>query len=283
MPSATANPAISTDSAAPRRRLPIQATLVILAVICLAWRARPDARLHVMFLATAGDAVLIQTPAGGYVLIDGGQDPAALAAALGRRLPFWRRELDVVVLTGSDSARLPGQVAALARYRAGLAIAPPLAGRSATLAEWRRLLREAGTPLRTGRAGDRLNLGGATLRILAVGEGAETGLVLRLDYGATSVVFDHGGGEGIEERIAANAPRRATLLAFPWQRDPQTPIVVALQPRALVFTDGYQADRPIEQTFVERAIGGATLYHERLNGTIEWISDGTRSWIVTER
>jgi hypothetical protein len=34
---------------------------------------------------------------------------------------------------------------------------------------------------------------------------------------------------------------------------------------------------------VERAIGGAQLYHERLDGTITWVSDGTRAWVETKR
>jgi beta-lactamase superfamily II metal-dependent hydrolase len=233
-------------------------------------------------LETKGDAVLIQTPAGGHVLIDGGGDPAALAAALGRQMPFWKRTLDVVVLTSTDAARLPGQVAALARYRAGLAIAPPTAKRGALIDEWRRLLAEQHTPARVARNGQRLDLGGATLRVLAAGDGDENGLVLRLDYGATSVLFDHSGGEADEEALAT-ALRPASLLAFPWQRDAHSAFVAALRPRAMVLTDGAQADRPIEQTFVERTIGGAALYHERLDGAITWISDGKRAWVETER
>jgi competence protein ComEC len=253
-----------------------------LALALLAWRAWPDQRLRVIFLETKGDAALIQTPAGGYVLVDGGSDPAALAAALGRHLPFWRRDLDAAVLTSADGARLPGQVAALARYRAGVAIAPRLTRRGAMLDEWRRLLSEQGTPIRAARAGDRISLGGATLRVLAVGDGDENGMVLRLDYGATSVVFDHSGGEADEEALTA-VPRRASLLAFPWQRDAHIAFVAALRPRAMVLTDGQQADKPVEQTLVERAIGGAALYHERLDGTITWISDGRQAWVETER
>ncbi|MFL5806465.1 MAG: ComEC/Rec2 family competence protein [Roseiflexaceae bacterium] len=274
----------STDSPAGRRRkLASQITLLLTTLLLLAWRAQPDGHLHVIFLETKGDAALIQTPAGGYVLIDGGGDPAALTAALGRRMPFWRRTLDMVVLTSPDSQHLPGQVAALARYRAGAALAPPVAKRSATLNEWRRLLDEQGSRFQVARAGDRLDLGGATLRVLAAGDGDESGLLLRLDYGATNVVFDHSGGEADEEALAAIGPPRATLLAFPWQRDPRAGIVESLRPRALVFTDGQEADRPAELTLTTRAIGGAAVYHERLNGAIEWISDGRRSWIVTER
>jgi beta-lactamase superfamily II metal-dependent hydrolase len=260
----------------------IQSALVVAALVALAWRARPDGRLHIIFLATKGDAALIRTPAGNYALIDGGGDPAALAAGLGRHLPFWRRTLDVVVLTAADSARLPGQVAALERYRVALALAPPTTRRGATIDAWLRLLDAEGVPIRVAHAGDRLDLDGATLRVLATGDGDESGLVLRLDYGTTSVVFAHCGDEGDEEAIVASGPRPVTLLVFPWQRAPDTAIVAALRPHAMVLTDGTQADQPARLTFTQRSIGGAALYHEQLDGTIEWISDGTRSWIETE-
>jgi competence protein ComEC len=267
----------------PRRRLAAQAAILVLILALLAWRTWPSHQLRVIFLETKGDAVLIQTPAGGYVLIDGGSDPAALSAALGRQLPFWQRTLDLVVLTSADGAHLPGQVAALARYRAGLVLAPTIAKRSALIAEWRRLLAEQHTPIRSARAGQRLDIGGATLSVLASGDGDEGGLVLRLDYGATSVVFDHSGGEADEETLTAAGLGPASLLVFPWQRDAHNAFVTALRPRAMVLTDGQQADKPIEQTFVERAIGGAPLYHERLDGAITWISDGRRAWVETER
>jgi beta-lactamase superfamily II metal-dependent hydrolase len=257
--------------------------MLALVLALLAWHAWPSHQLRVIFLETKGDAVLIQTPAGGYVLIDGGSDPAALAAAIGRQLPFWRRTLGLVMLTSADGVHLPGQIAALARYDAGMVIAPAIAKRGALIEEWRRLLAEQHIPIRSARVGQRLDIGGATLRVLATGDGDEDGLVLRLDYGATSVVFDHSGGAADEETLTAAGLRPATLLVFPWQRDAHTAFVAALRPRVMVLTDGQQADKPIEQTFVERAIGDAVLYHERLNGTITWISDGRRAWVETER
>jgi beta-lactamase superfamily II metal-dependent hydrolase len=266
----------------PFHRLAIQAAILALVLALLAWRAWPSRQLRVIFLETKGDAALIQTPSGGYVLIDGGGDPAALAAAIGRQLPFWRRTLDLVVLTAADGTHLPGQVAALARYRARMVIAPAILKRGALIDEWQRLLTEQHTPIRSARAGQRLDIGGATLRVLAAGAGDEGGLVLRLDYGATSVVFDHSGGAADEETLTAGL-RPASLLVFPWQREAHTAFVAALHPRAIVLADGQQADKPIEQTFVERAIGGAALYHERLDGAITWISDGRRAWVETER
>ena len=267
---------------APIRRFAIQAAVLALILALLAWRAWPSRQLRVIFLETKGDAMLIQTPAGGYVLIDGGGDPAALSAAIGRQLPFWQRSLDAVVLTAADGAHLPGQVAALARYRAGMALAPAMARRGALIDEWRRLLAEQHTPIRSAQAGQRIEIGGATLRVLAEGDGDERGLMLRLDYGTTSVVFDQSGSDADEETLAAGL-RPASLLVFPWQRDAHIPFVAALRPHIMLLTDGQQADQPIEQTFTERALGGAALYHERLDGTITWISDGKRAWVETER
>src|SRR5262245_58688254 len=226
-----------TDAVPPSRHRKILLQLAFLPAVLLAlvWLARPDGRLHVIFFGTKGDAALIQTPAGGYVLVDGGADPAALTAALGRRMPFWRRTLEAVVLTSTDGTHLPGQVAALARYRAGVALAPPATRRGATFDEWLRLLVEQDAVVHVARRGQRLDLGGATLRVLATGDGDDSGLLLRLDYGASSVVFAHNAGEADEEALAANNPHDASLLAFPWQRDPHADVVLALRPRALVF------------------------------------------------
>jgi beta-lactamase superfamily II metal-dependent hydrolase len=267
----------------PSRRLVAQIAIVALALVFLAWRSWPDGKLRVIFLETKGDAVLIQAPNGSFVLIDGGADPAALAAALGRNMPFWRRALAAVVLTNTDYTHLPGQVAALARYHADVALAPATRKHGPTLDQWRKLLGEQQTPIRVARPGEHLSLGEASLRVLAAGDGDESGVLLRLDYRATSVVFDHSAAASEEAALAGSARRPVDLLAFPWERDPHVPMIMALRPRALVLTDGQQADRPAEQTFMERSIGGAQLYHERLDGTITWVSDGTRAWVETER
>ncbi len=269
---------MNTSAASPsRHRLLRYAALLALALGTLAWRAWPDGTLRVIFLETPGDAVLIQTPAGGYVLIDGGSDPAALAAALGKHMPFWRRTLDAVVLTGPGSERLPGQVAALGRYRARLAIAGPVAGRGPMHAEWQRLLQSSGTPVHIARSGERFGFGGVQLRVLAIGEGKEGGMLLRLEYGSTSAVLDQNAIAG------AVGQRAADMLAYPWEYDPRNDAVAAIHPRAIIFTDGASAPDPAELSFRDRAVGSARLFHERLNGTITWASDGRRATVTSER
>ncbi|NIS81177.1 MAG: hypothetical protein GTO14_13450, partial [Anaerolineales bacterium] len=83
-------------------RLPSGVGLATLALLTgLTWRFiadLPDGRLHLTTLDLGGgDAVLIESPSGRFVLIDGGPSPIALSEALGRRLPSLDRHLDWIV------------------------------------------------------------------------------------------------------------------------------------------------------------------------------------------
>ena len=79
-----------------------------------------DGRLHVVVMDVGqGDSILIVTPQGRQVLIDGGPEQLTGVRALGRYLPFWDRSVDVVVLTHPDEDHLAGLPKVLERYRVG--------------------------------------------------------------------------------------------------------------------------------------------------------------------
>ena len=140
-----------TSEPTSQRSAILRVVLLLFALAMIAWFQRPDGRLHVFFPAVQGDAILIQTPHGQYVLIDGGADPSALANVLGKRMPFWQRDLMAVVLTAPDLRRLSGQLAAVQHYQAKRALVTPaaLTGGNATVREWRRILSEqAGVQIR---------------------------------------------------------------------------------------------------------------------------------------
>jgi hypothetical protein len=276
-------PPETTPTPTSHRGTILRAILLLMMLAAIAWFQRPDGRLHLFFPAVAGDAILIQTPRGEFVLIDGGADPAALVNTLGKRMPFWQRNLAAVVLTAPDLQRLPGQLAAIQRYSAGQALVTPIAlrGGNATVREWRRILAEQGTPLRAAHPGDTIDLGSATLRVLAVRSAQEGGLLLRIDYGATHAVLAHASNSEDEAPLVASGMQPAQFVTFPWMRDPAEPLLPALRPQSILFTDGLSSDHPPLLTYDQRAIGGAKIYHEAINGAVEWISDGRVAWVVT--
>lgn len=271
-----------------------------LVLVLQAWRDQPDVgRLHMFFLDTPGDAVLIQTPRGGYVLVDGGEDGGRLPLLLGEIMPFWCRTLDAVILTRADLARLPGQVAALGRYRARVALAPAGVFRSHPTAyptqvteylnEWQQMLAEGHTPVYP--AGDaakgmQMDLGGAIATVWPAGSesksDADTALVLQVAYGESRVVLAGAGADRSFLLERQETPPLA-LLAYPWQDTIPPLLHERWWPQAIVFMDGQEREPPALHTYAERARGGAVLFHPKLNGTIEFVSDGRDAWVVSER
>ncbi len=81
----------------------------------------PDGRMHLVVLDVGqGDAILVTTPSGATMLVDGGPDPDLLLRRLGERLPWWQRRIDVMILTHPHEDHVAGLVAALKRYHVGL-------------------------------------------------------------------------------------------------------------------------------------------------------------------
>ncbi|MGQ9925866.1 MAG: hypothetical protein ACUVS4_03255 [Chloroflexaceae bacterium] len=255
---------------------------VLLSLAWAAWLQRPDGRLWLTVLPVPGDALLIRTPAGRYVLIDGGRDPGLLALLLGRLMPYWQRDLQAVILTRSDGQRLPGQVAALSRYRAALALAPPDLGDQGLAGEWRRLTQTVDARTTPLRAGQRLDLDGATLEVVAANPGKHGGAVLLLRYGRTRALVHTGGPEGdaaVQHVAATLAP--LDLLVYPWQRPLDTAAIAALRPRAIVFSQAYEAPAPALLSYADRRRYAPRIYHPKNDGAVSLISSGATAWIET--
>ncbi len=84
------------------------------------WRASAtagDGELHITFLDVgSANAVLIQTPEGRNVLIDGGGSASELSDELGRRLPFFTKKLDWLVVASTNEDELAALPRVMERY-----------------------------------------------------------------------------------------------------------------------------------------------------------------------
>jgi competence protein ComEC len=143
-------------------------TLVITILGWLAVLQLPDGKLHVAFLDVGqGDAILITTPRGAQILIDGGPSPSTLTSALGREMPFWDRSLDLIVMTHPDDDHITGLAEVLDRYQVGGWLDNGRPDDDTLYAECQKLLAAADIPRHVVRAGDLLELeSGIVLEIL---------------------------------------------------------------------------------------------------------------------
>lgn len=128
----------------------------------------PDGRLHLAMLDVGqGDAILVTAPSGATMLIDGGPDPDLLLRRLGERLPWWRRRIDVMVLTHPHEDHVAGLVAALERYQIGLILDTGRGYENPTYPRFMQAVSaEPGGRLVTARAGQRLRLDATTVLTL---------------------------------------------------------------------------------------------------------------------
>lgn len=92
----------------------------LLAVISLrAAITAPDGNLHITVLEQDGTAgILLQSPAGSYLLINGGSSANQLTADIGRRLPPFHNYLDGLLLASNQSTSTQALPAALERISA---------------------------------------------------------------------------------------------------------------------------------------------------------------------
>lgn len=187
------------------RPLPLRLSLGLAVLLALVFSAlliggqRPS-QLRILVPAIPGDAALITTPNGETVLIDGGEDGATLATWLGNALPFGQRHLDVIILTRPDAKTLPGQLAALKRYRVGMALMAATEENNSSQAAWWDLLAAQSITPQPLAAGDRLTLGQCTLDTLTEHEGR---LTLALRCGTTTAHFLQSIDDEAEQELEA--------------------------------------------------------------------------------
>lgn len=76
-----------------------------------------DGKLHLIVCSVGqGDGILIRTPNGSDILIDGGPDDSILNC-LSNHMPFWDREIEVMILTHPHSDHLTGLISVVKRYK----------------------------------------------------------------------------------------------------------------------------------------------------------------------
>ena len=76
-----------------------------------------DGKLHLVFCDVGqGDAIFIRTPKGLDILVDGGPNDSVLSC-LSNHMPFWDRDLELVMLTHPHADHLKGLISVARHYK----------------------------------------------------------------------------------------------------------------------------------------------------------------------
>lgn len=272
------------------RAVALTLTLAFMFVcMVVLWRSAStagDGQFHLTFLEVgSADAVLIQTPEGRNILINGGVSTSELSDELGRRLPFFSRKLDWLVVASTQEEQLSALPRVIERY-------PPdnvlwsgnvQASFSAQLLD--EYFAAEGIPVSRAEAGQRLELGGgAFIEVQAAGP---RGSVLLIQYGNFRALLPIGPSEGTLESLEfGNAIGKVDILLLADAGyAPSNPpdIFENLNPQLIVLDVAAGDPNGLPSQDVLDSLDGYSLLRTDRSGWIDISTDGTEMRVIVER
>jgi competence protein ComEC len=257
--------------------------------VFLVWSAGfqvPDGRLHLTFLDVgSADAILIQTPSGRSILVNGGPSPSRLAGALGPRLPAYDRRIDWLVIASTQEQQVAALPRILDRFTLEHVLWSGNLDASYSAEELDRWLTANDTPVTLAYSGAALDLGaGARLEVRSV---SPRGAVLLVEWQGFRALLPVGMNfdtlTGLENGKAIG-PVTALLLAESGYAPSNPPEwISALHPQVAILSvaagdpDGLPAQSVID------SLTGTTLLRTDRNGWIMLSTDGVGLWVEVEK
>lgn len=291
-----------------RASVPWQVVAVASAAACLIWIAalsQPSGRLSVVFADVGqGDMTIITTPGGSVIVVDGGPDPERAAIALGEALPFWKRSVDLVILTHPHSDHIAGLNETLRRYDARRVMERRQAFDSADYAAWTKLVGMAGAQgAERIRATPGLTLAfddGALVEVLGPPETPLTGtasdvdngsVVARVSYGTRSFLLTGDAFAAGEEWLIRSGQRLGSDVLKVGHHGSRSsssqPFVDAVSPVAAVIsagvdnTHGHPHAEVVDR--LSAAVGADRVFTTAERGSVRFETDGETLWARTDR
>jgi competence protein ComEC len=261
--------------------------------------APPEGRLTVeVFDVGQGDSILVTTPGGKRLLVDGGPDADVLEQELGEALPFWDQKLDMVLLTHPDSDHLTGLVDVIQRHAVGHVVSSPNEAETQLAKTWRETIAEKELLYDELTAGAWIDLGeGASLQVLGPpkepigGSGAaedrnNNSLVLMLRWGSISFLLTGDlETDGEKALLDEHADLAATVLKVAHHGSAygtSAALLAAVRPSISVISVGENDfGQPAPSTL--QRLENTVLCRADEEGDVTFSTDGERLWLKTER
>jgi competence protein ComEC len=262
---------------------------VMTVLVMVTWRAVftvPDGNLHLTFLDVgSADAVLIKTPAGRQILVNGGPSASLLSDGLGRRLPPLNRRLDWLIVASTQENQLSGLPRVVERIPPSRVLWAGNVEASFSARDLDEWFIDQGVPVTRAETDSELDLGqGAVLHVLNVNP---LGAVLLLEWHEFRALLPVGMSFSAQEELKYGEDFKTTsllLIADSGYAPINPPEWIANLNPQLVILDVAAGDAdglPHEGTL--EAIKDYPLLRTDYNGWIEVVTDGTRMWVEVER
>jgi competence protein ComEC len=269
---------------------PLGIGLVILTLaLLLVWRAAvavPDKLLHVTFLDVgSADALLIKSPSGKSVLVNGGPSVSTLADEMGRRLSSFNRRLDWLIVAGTEEDDVAALPRVIERYPPDAVLWSGNTQASFSSRVLNEYLSLHDILVTTAEPEQVLDLGeGATLRVLTTGP---RGAVLLIEWESFRALLPIGMSfEALDElrEGAGVGPVSVLSLADSGYAASNPPEwITNLNPELVVLSVDAADQNGMPDREVLEVVEDYALLRTDLNGWIEITTNGKQMWVNVER
>jgi competence protein ComEC len=267
----------------------ITVVTVLTVFVMITWRAAftaPDGYMHVTFLDVgSANAILIETPGGRHILINGGPSATLLSDGLGRRLPPLNRHLDWLVIASTQENQLSGLPRVVERIPPSHVLWAGNVEASYSARDLDQWFIEKNIPITKAETGSELDLGeGAILHVLNVNS---LGAVLLLEWNEFRALLPVGMNFNAlgELKFGEDIKTTSLLLIADSGYAPINPPewIANLNPQLIILNvaAGDPDGLPNEGTL--NAIGDYPLLRTDYNGWIEVITNGTEMQVEAEK
>jgi len=253
--------------------------------------SRPDGKLHVWWLDVGhSNAMLIQSPGGAQILVDGGRFPSRLLTSIGDRMPFYDRTIELLVITQPDEFDTAALPAVLARYDTSAVLVNGQPNFSAGYEVVQEALSEE--EVIEARAGYVVEFSdGLRVEVLHPLEQptledslGDVSLVLRMTYGEVSFLLTSDlSQEGQSELIENGYWPLAEVLQLPQHgtaRSLNEDFLLAVQPQAVVLQSDIANFRGDPDPDTIALVGETPMFRTDEMGAIHLETDGSALWVI---
>ncbi|HEX6270961.1 MAG TPA: ComEC/Rec2 family competence protein [Anaerolineales bacterium] len=271
-------------------KVPVGIGLLILGLaLLLVWRAAvaiPDRLLHVTFLDVgSADAVLIKTPSGRYILVNGGPSVTTLSDELGRRLPSFNRKLDWLVVAGTEEDDVAALPRVIERYPPDAVVWSGNTQASFSSRVLNEYLTLQAIPVKNVQPQQVLDLGdGAVLRVLTTGP---RGAVLLIEWQSFRALLPVGMSfEAMDELREGASIGPVTVLSladsgYAASNSPEW--ITHLNPELIILSVDAADQNGMPDREVLESVEDYALLRTDQNGWIEITTNGEQMWVNVER
>ena len=262
-------------------------------IIGLIWAtvfSLPDSQLHLVFCDVGqGDAILIYRGST-QILVDGGSDQSVLNC-LSNQMPFWDREIEIIVATHPEKDHISGLIDVIERYDVKQFVINSLGKDTAVFQEFQKAVLAEKSNIYFPKTGDKIKIDSLKMAILwplsqenVLGATTterdinDTSVVFQLFYGSFCALFSGDISSKVESRLDKVTPCQVLKVAHHGSKfSTSEEFLKKARPKLAVISVGKNSfGHPTEEVLRRLSNQAIRILRTDQEGEVEVVSDGKK-------